>query len=370
MSCPGAPSNLSSVNCSSHYDMLRGNPEFQALRLSSCIVYVYMGIPLIVAGLAGNVLSLITLRKDSPTTTTFLLQALAFADTVYLLVSSFTYVYNGANVCFYLRETGRNKVYVILQPYTFYLVRVAQTIGNWIVVTVAFDRYMKICFFLKAIRMCTVSRIKKVVMFISLFAALAFIPMLFQVKLGVHYDPCTGAPYPTQVFASWYFNRAYLIGYITVFQSLFRAVIPLLLLAFLNARMVLYLHRAKRVHRSITARSSQNREIGTTLLLVSVVTVFLVCQLPYICYLIVSTISRFAPHVLRLPPIEGAHFVIALNLMLVLNASTNFIIYLVVGSRFRSLFLKIFCARGKHDHEADMQLSHRSSIVTTISNFG
>ena len=57
----------STRNCSSIYDKVRMNPDYQKRMMFSCLISVYLSSIVIVIGLIGNVLSFLTFSRDLPT---------------------------------------------------------------------------------------------------------------------------------------------------------------------------------------------------------------------------------------------------------------------------------------------------------------
>ena len=169
----------STRNCSSIFDKVRMNPDYQKCIVFSCLISVYLSSIVIAIGLIGNVLSFLTFGRDLPTTTSFLLRSLAVADSVVLALGSFTNVYQGADVCFLLGETGQNVLLVRSRPYVFSLTRTAQTISNWIVVTVTFDRYLTICHLAQPRKYCSIAFFQKVIAVLITICTTIHIPVFF-----------------------------------------------------------------------------------------------------------------------------------------------------------------------------------------------
>ena len=332
-------------NCTSKYDRLRQDAEYQVRMTVTCALSVYTASLVIILGLVGNTLTFIIIGRDRPSTTSLLLRALAIADWCVVFLSIFTNVYQGANRCFYLEETGRNMPYVHAVPLVFGLARMLQAMSSWIVVTVAFDRYMRICHLAKANHICTVPNMKRVVLVISLICALVHIPVFFEWDVYRQVDPCTQAVYVLPKRAPFYDTMPYYILYTTIFQSLFRLVVPVVLLIYLNSKLVIELRRVGAVHRRLLQRMrryqhrSQREKYSITLLLVAVVTVFIVCQVPFLLVAITQNLIKFAPRVFPVNRLFSNLLIVFSNLVLTINSAVNFFIYVLVGGRFRKILL-------------------------------
>jgi len=76
-------------------------------------------------------------------------------------------------------------------------------------------------------------------------------------------------------------------------------------------------------------------------MLVTVVTVFIVCQLPNLGIRIAFTAGEFAPRgVVRLDMASLRYANVASNALLTLNSAINFAVYCLVGKKFRRIFLR------------------------------
>ena len=211
----------STRNCSSIFDKVRLNPDYQKCMVFSCLISVYLSSIVIAIGLIGNVLSFLTFGRDLPTTTSFLLRSLAVADSLVLALGTFTNVYQGADVCFLLAETGQNVLLVHSRPFVFSLTRTGQTISNWIVVTVTFDRYLTICHLAQSRKYCSIAIFQKVIAVIIAISTIIHIPVLFEFKSDYKTDPCTGDKYLLREHSELYWNTFYRIGMRSYFSSRF-----------------------------------------------------------------------------------------------------------------------------------------------------
>lgn len=101
----------------------------------------------------------------------------------------------------------------------------------------------------------------------------------------------------------------------------------------------------------------QRREIGLATMLLCVVVVFLICNL-------LPLISNIYETFIADPP--GLMVKIG-NLLVIINSSINFIIYVIFGRKFKRIFLKLFCSArlfgpGRDSPEFD------ESIITNLTN--
>jgi len=134
-------------------------------------------------------------------------------------------------------------------------------------------------------------------------------------------------------------DRVYFLVYRTVLYVVFRSVGPLLILVVLNARLATALSVIRRRRRrllSTGARRARASRSNTTTMLLVVVSTFVVCELPDVGLRLAVTVYEFQSAVrLHLDAVRHAH--IATNALHVVNASVNFVIYCLVGHRFRRI---------------------------------
>jgi len=127
-----------------------GSPTYLFYRT---VVDVYVVSALCVAGVVGNLLSMIVLRKDRdrPNATNWLLQALAVVDTVYLLASVLIQPLKTINEIGDLAgaRAALRRVFPYVEPQAWVLASIAQTATVWLVLLVTVDRYVAVCLPLK-----------------------------------------------------------------------------------------------------------------------------------------------------------------------------------------------------------------------------
>lgn len=128
------------------------------------------------------------------------------------------------------------------------------------------------------------------------------------------------------------------------FSSIGFGLLPLVLIATFNTFLVHAVYRSQKQRRRLTnaaENSSQNNENRITLLLISVVFLFLMCQTPTAVYLIYAAFqSTKSEYVMNIEKGLGNIF----NFLLTVNASCNFVLYCVLSAKFRRTFQLVFCS--------------------------
>jgi len=106
-----------------------------------------------------------------------------------------------------------------------------------------------------------------------------------------------------------------------------------------NVRLAAALNVVRRRRRrllSTGARRARNVRSNMTLMLIVVVSMFVVCEFPDVGLRLAVTVYEFESTVrLHLAAVRHAH--VACNALHVVNASVNFIVYCLVGRKFRRL---------------------------------
>lgn len=128
------------------------------------------------------------------------------------------------------------------------------------------------------------------------------------------------------------------------------AIGPLVVIIVLNILILRTVRRASKQRRAMssqrrTTAAAENQHDEMTRMVVAVVVVFIACQLTYLCWRSVDTGSRFGwykvnreVHYKSLPITDA---------LLVLNSAVNFVLYCLVGKKFRQMLRDLFrgCCR-------------------------
>jgi len=168
------------------------------------------------------------------------------------------------------------------------------------------------------------------------------LPRFFERRLS--FVTCDGISIPQTEKTDLHRNRDYFLVYKTICYFVFRAVGPLVALIVLNSELMRALRTVRRRRRRLLVQKPNARGSGSenlTLMLVTVVTVFIVCQLPNLGIRIAMTLYHFAPRVVPQPNLAQLRYAnVASNALLTLNSAVNFAIYCLVGKKFRRIFVR------------------------------
>ena len=312
-----------------------------------------------VFGLIGNALSIAVLRRDrdKKNMTNWLLQTLALADCLYLIACIFFQVIKGikdiTDWC-----PGLNKVFPYMEPYIWAFASISQTITVWLVMLVTVDRYIAVCKPLKT-QLRTIQRAKMAVAVVIALGILYNIPRFLERQIIISTDPCTGLTVVKSRKTALRQNMLYFLIYKTIMYFVFRTIGPLIILVGLNLRLIKALQEVRRKHRDLT-KSNRHRE-NITLMLVVVVSVFIICEIPDLTLRIVFSLISF----IKVDITTLRYFNCITNALLTVNSSTNFLIYCLIGHKFRKILRQMCCKRG---HGGAMEVSETEPLNTRITH--
>ena len=328
-------------------------------------------------GVIGNTLSVVVLQKERcHKTTRFLLQALAIADSMLLVMSVITITLNEGILAYFVKDEMDSKAYrhiayKFIHPFVY--MPLVATI--WFTVLIAINRYVVVCHPFRASSFCSLARTRLQVMFVTVMSILLNMPRFFQINLKYHNvtGKITGSEYthvgPKSTFGIVYNNFIYNIAVL---------IAPVLILATLSCRLVLGLKRMRQRRAvmalllyqaapSISVTSYSNGNIPTTRMINSsteyvhkktsnkdkdesnitmvtmiIMAVMIICHTPdRILTILKLTISG------RTSGCDSGffyYFSLLCNIFVLLNSSINFLIYYFLRRRFRyRLYLMLSC---------------------------
>ncbi len=287
-------------------------------------------------GVSGNILTMITLwdeRKAS--TTSYLLTSLACVDTLNLLVLSWMNAvpqfcnskWFNWNTC----HTLRRKYWNTFQSQGWAAFTFFNFISLYIVILIAFQRYLAVCQPLRVKTLASMKKVKIAIFCLIIFAFGTNLPMAIEEK--VYYDKGRGL-YRSErrdFFNSWWYSDFYVI---IIFSFILVYIIPLLSLSILSYFLLKSLRISDQVREQMVSESQlkpQNKKITITLL--AIILTCAVCQFPGI-------IMMLSKEVLGLGDFSECEsvvfYLIGVNSAFVMvNSSANFCIYMVSSKAFR-----------------------------------
>jgi 7 transmembrane receptor (rhodopsin family) len=286
-----------------------------------------------VFGIFGNILSMIILsRPQMRSSINYLLIGLARCDIVLILTSILLfgvpaiYPYTGYLRFYYMR------LYPEISLVVYPIAMIAQTSSIYLTLTVTLERYVAVCHPLRARAICTYGRARIYVIVILLYSICYNIPRFFEVALKKHDDwefdfiYCISA---SELRDNYTYIKIY-IHWMAFFCIYF---IPFLCITLFNVMIYRQVRKANRERQKLSR--TEKREIGLATMLFCVVIVFMCCNILALIINFIESVSREI----------NTHLVKLSNLLVTINSSVNFIIYVIFGEKFKRIFLLLFCKR-------------------------
>ena len=282
-------------------------------------------------GLVGNGLSVFVLsRKRMRSATNAFLLALSISDIIKLLVDSVYFV----DILLQItdRKTGE-KTYAIVYPYAHYFFHMSVCTTAWLTVSVAAERYLIV---MRSNRVCTVlrARLISVVVFLSTIVLMIPVGLRYRTNAVVETAGNLNATVLNVEVTELWRGKTFATVY-TLLETLFRSIIPCVILCSFNCYILLELRKTGQVNgRQEMTSSPATRRI--TLMLVSIIAVFLVCHTPDA---IMSAFLGLGYH-------DASYLIRAVrevtDLLLTVCSAINFLFYCTFNQAFRKEFLAIF----------------------------
>ncbi|XP_062607405.1 FMRFamide receptor-like [Saccostrea cucullata] len=280
------------------------------------ILYPVICIP----GLVGNALSLIVLSmKNMKTSTNAFLAALAISDSI-KLINDLIYF-----IVLVLQRTNPAAAiiaYVNIYPSAHFIFNISTCVSSWLTVSVATERFILVCYPIKAKTMCT--RLRAIVISCVIYLVMISIslPCAFRYEKTVKIvDNITELDLNvTELWRNEDFKMYY-----TWSLNFLRSNIVLIILIILNACIIFSL-------RKVRANKKNTQRNRITLMMIVVIMVFVICILPDA----IMSVLGLGYH-------EGTYLERGIrefsDTLLTINAAVNFLIYCVFSRTFRQNFM-------------------------------
>ncbi|KAK2141050.1 hypothetical protein LSH36_1170g00007 [Paralvinella palmiformis] len=338
------------------------DPDSNIDRFRFAVNVVVMGF-FSVLGLICNSLAIVTLQTDRhKMSITVLLQGLAFSDNLFLL---YTLLYSTLRTTILTNDVTEwrrhlsDQIVAYVLPFGW----IAQTASIWIICLVTVDRYLAICHPFTSEKHCSLARSKRLLVAIWLAAAFFNVPRFFyyhHLAFDGREDTDDGifvAHSDATTDEAWRrYHAIYHIGLTIACHY----VVPLPVVVVLNVLLVreIACARARRRLLQLGKRRAKDN-IRITLNLVVVVSVFIVCEVPDL----VASVLRISSINASMDPVAMCYYMSMKELLLVMCATTNFLIYCAFYAKFRNLLSRMLCKKTKRapDYDSDFNSSMKTA---------
>lgn len=309
-------------------------------------------------GLLGNMASIRVLsHKQMRSSVNFILIALAFSDSVLIVTSILLfglksyYPYNGVLKDYYYI------VAPMLTDIAYPVAIIAQTISIYMTFLISLERYIAVCFPLKARSSYTQVHTKTCIYLVVLLSIIYNIPKFFEIKVIDGDDESYGKFYFVTASALRK-DSLYVQIYIHWLYFIFMNLIPLSGITFFNLMIYRQVRIVNRLRIKLTNRERQ--DIKLTTMLFSVVIAFLSCNFLAVLTNVLETF--YGTYNDRLTKLS--------NLLVTVNSSVNFIIYVVLVKKFRLILIRqlnsIF--GGRDTTRQNVKFTRQQTISTSESD--
>ena len=304
-----------------------------------------------IIGLFGNLLALIVLSRPNLRDVFHqLLFAVASFDLMYIIVGGVNYTFKAFQ--------ANSDVYVYLYPHIIHpFTHIAATGVIYMTVAITIERYLGLCHpFLPP----TSRKAWFYVLPVAIIAVAMNIPKFLEVEHNWEILPNQDTNETEEVISyrntPLRFKDDYFIGYRMWTRLFSDGIIPVIILVYLNTRIIVALISATKVQRFNSARR-QRKEINLTIILLFIVFIFFFCHAARIVldvYEFVNLEKVLACRKLKmcqrqpftyLPNNVFFFLPVISHMMQILNSSTNFIVYCLVGQNFRRELCRAFGIR-------------------------
>ena len=356
-----SPMEPSNYNCSmeeviQRYGCIRTDEDFFFEKMQSLTDprFYCEGISISVLGiigLFGNLLALIVLSRPNLRDVFHqLLFAVASFDLMYIIVGGVNYTFKAFQ--------ANSDVYVYLYPHIIHpFTHIAATGVIYMTVAITIERYLGLCHpFLPP----TSRKAWFYVLPVAIISVAMNIPKFLEIEHN--WDNITSPDTNETLEVISYrstplrYKDDYYIGYRMWTRLFSDGIIPVIILVYLNTRIIIALISATKVQRFNSARR-QRKEINLTIILLFIVFIFFFCHAARILLDVYEFINlekvlacRRLAVCERKPFLYLPHNIffflpVISHMMQILNSSTNFIVYCLVGQNFRRELCRAFGIR-------------------------
>ena len=311
------------------------------MEYQSCVYFLFaintiiVGI-LIITGLIGNTLTLITLIPDTKLNViSLLLVVLACCDSLFLITQIFLKFLRF--ICEYRSDEAICHYAHHIWPYVVKYVRPfgeAMVFSSiWIILLVTIYRTVAVLRPHHARRYATIKSVSIQCIILIAAAFILVAPRFFEYDIVIR----NGTPdlNATKLNLEDSYGFVYNAVILNILVNIGPLVILCVLTCFLIREIYLTHKQNQRLREGVRSRRSYGRQL--TILLLLVVIVFIICQIPRVVYLISRAILKDKYYFYYSCPRPWVYFLHFTDMLMVLNASINFFLYCIAGARFRKM---------------------------------
>ena len=300
---------------------------------------------LVVISTFGNPVTIYIFCRQKLTPSTLLFMALAILDFLLLLLSLFTTVLPNLIT----NSPTFSDVGAFLSAYMVPVLIIIYCMSTWLVVLMALNRYLAITKPLQYFRITKIRFVCLQLVILFVVSVLFTIPRFFEIEVhrleasieGHHYYSTY-----TELHGNYYYQLCYrIVSYFVLLN-----VLPLALLIFFTYKLVKEIRRSNERRQELLQGQNVNLAIDEhriTFILTTVVVVFIVFHTPVFVYRLMELILFLTDEGLKCMVLDLTIYGVSrvCNMFVQINATFNFIIYIISSPPFRRDLMKMFCFR-------------------------
>ena len=315
--------------------------------------WVGLWLPLVVCtiGIVGNSISLYVLSCDKGHNSLFLaLKALVLSDILLLLAAILQQILPMWTAHADCESYGCLHVIGYVRIYSWPVVCTCQTCSAWLTLLISTERYMAICHSQGAQYLHRLPNIRLAILAVVLAALVFNVPKFFEYVAEVERVDGTNLTVVVVGDTPQRYNLVYRYLYNTVLHGLFVFALPILFLLGLNTCVVLHIRHALKFSDHLNRQT--RRKLKATQVPIGIVVVFCLCNtLAFTSFVLDAVFIRQALRWLQC-------FMGISNMFVMLNAAVNFVIFYLLGRKF-----KLLCRQAIDMclHRSDAQSIHQES---------
>ena len=328
-------SNVSSVDECDGFDIEKQYLQ-SFINTRSMIIISRLGVlsVVILIGLIGNSLAFTVMLKDKAGRNgNWMLRAVAINDNIFLIAMFCRWVLLEA----YFQTPAFSNLrhwYPHVFPFFYYFGAVTLTTAHYTLVVATIERYIAVC---KPHRNKTLKKhTRRAVVALPIVAAIIKLPQAFTVTDG---DIPVCGVYYTGIINLLATHKEFQF-YQTLLYGILHTLLPILILIFCNIKMILAVRASTKMQSTSHVASDR-----LTIMLITVVLAFILCNLPVSVVWIMEMLSDIDENA------RGQFWIFALwvflELLVVTNSSINCFIYVFVGKKFRENLFDLICCKSK-----------------------
>ena len=259
-----------------------------------------------VLGMIGNSLSLVMFHRLASLSGVMmtLLKVLAWADLSYVTLYSLIQVW--PQLVIYIGKGDVIQASLMYgYAYVWPFVSIMMSLSTWYTVLISVHRYIAVSNPLKVSLYSSPAKVKKHIIIVSVIAVVFDIPRFFEINVINIPVPAKNATTKSYVYSDVYKHYIYQLVYKNIIMTVYRKIIPLVIIIACSVRLIIAVHRARKTRErmvnktnnqvgkepgpasSSSAGVSMNTEMKVTITMLAIMVTFVVCQLPNAIYPII-----------------------------------------------------------------------------------